>query len=66
MRAAGGLLVAGLALQATVVACSSSPASSSAEKPRSDAGVAADASPDSGIVENQDSGPAPASDAGAG
>ncbi len=64
MRAVGGLLVAGLALQAMGAACSSSPASSSAEKPRPDAGGAIDAAPDSPVVENPDSGPAPASDGG--
>lgn len=65
MRVRGGLLVAGLALQATGAACSSSPAAVSAAAPRADAGgVTADASPDSGTPPSPDSGGAPGADSG--
>src|SRR6185312_15717774 len=68
VRAVGGLLVAGLALLATGVACSSSSAPSSAAPPRTDAGgVTPDASTDSnGPPPSLDSGTAPPADAGAG
>jgi polyhydroxybutyrate depolymerase len=56
VRALGGLLIAGLALQATAVACSSSSALSSTAKPRPDSGTTTDASPDSEGPGNLDSG----------
>ena len=62
MRLVGGLLVAGLALQATVAACSSSsaPSSSAAKPPAYDAGgMTYDASPDSAGPGNVDSGSSP-------